>query len=79
MNSVTALWEGMHPLVSEPSRACPTLCMQVLILASLQKPKKLTFVGSDGSDRSFLAKPKDDLRKDYRQVMWVPDHLHYLG
>lgn len=35
----------------------------------LQKPKKLTFVGSDGLDYSFLAKPKDDLRKDYR---WVP-------
>lgn len=34
----------------------------------LQKPKKLTFIGSDGAEYSFLAKPKDDLRKDYRWV-----------
>jgi serine/threonine-protein kinase ATR len=35
-------------------------------MPSLQKPKKITFVGSDGLHHSFLAKPKDDLRKDYR-------------
>jgi len=35
-------------------------------MQSLQKPKKLTFVGSDGQEYPFLAKPKDDLRKDYR-------------
>ncbi|KAG2423362.1 hypothetical protein HYH02_015336, partial [Chlamydomonas schloesseri] len=35
-------------------------------LQIMQKAKKLTFVGSDGLDYSFLAKPKDDLRKDYR-------------
>jgi serine/threonine-protein kinase ATR len=37
-------------------------------MTSLQKPKKLTFVGSDGLEYPFLAKPKDDLRKDYRYV-----------
>ncbi|GFR46172.1 hypothetical protein Agub_g7700, partial [Astrephomene gubernaculifera] len=36
------------------------------VMQSLQKPKKLTFLGSDGAEYSFLAKPKDDLRKDYR-------------
>ncbi|PNW78179.1 hypothetical protein CHLRE_10g467200v5 [Chlamydomonas reinhardtii] len=39
---------------------------ELQIMQSLMKPKKLTFVGSDGLDYSFLAKPKDDLRKDYR-------------
>jgi serine/threonine-protein kinase ATR len=35
-------------------------------MPSLQKPKKMTFLGSDGAHHPFLAKPKDDLRKDYR-------------
>ncbi|KXZ54940.1 hypothetical protein GPECTOR_3g11 [Gonium pectorale] len=30
------------------------------------KPKKITFLDSDGNEYPFLAKPKDDLRKDYR-------------
>jgi serine/threonine-protein kinase ATR len=34
----------------------------------MQKPKKLCFKGSDGHDYPFLAKPKDDLRKDSRWV-----------
>uniref|UniRef100_A0A7R9VTK1 Serine/threonine-protein kinase ATR n=1 Tax=Chlamydomonas euryale TaxID=1486919 RepID=A0A7R9VTK1_9CHLO len=38
----------------------------VLVMPSLQKPKKITFRGSDGELYPFLAKPKDDLRKDYR-------------
>eukprot|EP00775_Hariotina_reticulata_P013107 gene13107-13235_t len=39
---------------------------EVLIMNSLMKPKKITFIGSDGAEYPFLAKPKDDLRKDYR-------------
>lgn len=39
---------------------------QVVIMSSLQKPKKLVFVGSDGSRHPFLCKPHDDLRKDAR-------------
>ncbi|KIZ00100.1 hypothetical protein MNEG_7860 [Monoraphidium neglectum] len=39
---------------------------EVLLMTSLQRPKKITFVGSDGGLYPFLAKPKDDLRKDYR-------------
>jgi serine/threonine-protein kinase ATR len=33
---------------------------------SLQKPKKITIMGTDGKDYIFLCKPKDDLRKDAR-------------
>lgn len=35
-------------------------------MASLQKPRKITIVGSNGQDYIFLCKPKDDLRKDAR-------------
>lgn len=40
----------------------------VEILASLQRPKKIVFHGSDGADHPFLCKPKDDLRKDARMM-----------
>ncbi|KAL8187826.1 UNVERIFIED_CONTAM: hypothetical protein K2H54_056449, partial [Gekko kuhli] len=36
------------------------------ILASLQKPKKITLKGSDGKSYIMMCKPKDDLRKDCR-------------
>lgn len=39
---------------------------EVLILSSLQKPRKLTAIGSDGRPYGLLCKPKDDLRKDQR-------------
>lgn len=38
------------------------------ILSSLQRPKKVIFLGSDGVYRPFLCKPKDDLRKDARMM-----------
>ncbi|KAG1359467.1 serine/threonine-protein kinase ATR [Cocos nucifera] len=38
------------------------------ILSSLQRPKKVVFLGSDGVHRPFLCKPKDDLRKDARMM-----------
>lgn len=38
------------------------------IIFSMQKPKKLTFKGSDGKTYPFLCKPNDDLRKDYRLI-----------
>ena len=40
----------------------------VQLLQSLQKPKKLTVIGDDGLEYSFLCKPKDDLRKDLRMM-----------
>lgn len=39
---------------------------EVQILPSLQRPKKICFISSDGVKRSLLCKPKDDLRKDLR-------------
>jgi len=38
------------------------------VLASLMRPKKLAIQGSDGHVYAFLAKPKDDLRKDTRMM-----------
>lgn len=38
----------------------------VLVLNSLQKPRKITIRGSDGHMYALLCKPKDDLRKDQR-------------
>ena len=40
----------------------------VTVFSSLQRPKKIKFLGSDGNEYSFLAKPKDDLRKDSRMM-----------
>eukprot|EP01135_Chromosphaera_perkinsii_P001010 Nk52_evm24s156 gene=Nk52_evmTU24s156 len=39
---------------------------RVELMASLQRPRKFIIVGSDGVRYPFLAKPKDDLRKDSR-------------
>ncbi|KAJ2697835.1 hypothetical protein FB645_005817 [Coemansia sp. IMI 203386] len=39
---------------------------EIEIMMSLQRPKKITMIGSDGKRYSFLCKPKDDLRKDAR-------------
>ncbi|KAI8805845.1 ataxia telangiectasia and Rad3 related, isoform CRA_a [Cladochytrium replicatum] len=39
---------------------------EIEVMQSLQKPRKITVIGSDGNDYIFLCKPKDDLRKDTR-------------
>ncbi|KAG1764780.1 FAT domain-containing protein [Suillus placidus] len=39
---------------------------EIEIMHSLAKPRKITVNGSDGIKYMFLAKPKDDLRKDAR-------------
>lgn len=39
---------------------------EVTILRSLQRPRKITFRGSDGKPYIQMLKPKDDLRKDFR-------------
>jgi serine/threonine-protein kinase ATR len=38
----------------------------VLVLSSLQRPRRITVIGSDGREYGLLCKPKDDLRKDQR-------------
>jgi serine/threonine-protein kinase ATR len=42
---------------------------QIDLLASLMRPKKIGIKGSDGVSHAFLAKPKDDLRKDTRMMV----------
>jgi len=39
---------------------------EVMVLGSLQRPRKLTVRGSDGNRYGLLCKPADDLRKDQR-------------
>jgi serine/threonine-protein kinase ATR len=39
---------------------------KVDVMNSLQKPRKLVIIASDGNQYPFLCKPKDDLRKDAR-------------
>lgn len=39
---------------------------EALVLNSLQKPRKISILGTDGRVYSLLCKPKDDLRKDQR-------------
>ncbi|WAR55831.1 hypothetical protein PtB15_6B574 [Puccinia triticina] len=39
---------------------------KITIMSSMQKPRKIGIVGSDGKIYPFLCKPKDDLRKDAR-------------
>ncbi|RVD85244.1 uncharacterized protein DFL_003570 [Arthrobotrys flagrans] len=36
------------------------------VMSSLQKPRKITIIGSDGHRYPLMCKPKDDLRKDAR-------------
>jgi len=43
-----------------------TFLDEVLVLNSLQKPRKISIRGSDGHIYALLCKPKDDLRKDQR-------------
>lgn len=39
---------------------------EISVLQSLQRPRKITFRGSDGKKYIHMLKPKDDLRKDSR-------------
>ncbi|KAJ3270791.1 serine/threonine-protein kinase M1 [Terramyces sp. JEL0728] len=41
---------------------------EIHIMASLQKPRRITMRGSDGKRYIFLCKPEDDLRKDSRMM-----------
>ena len=39
---------------------------EIEVMQSLQRPKKIKIIGSDGKNYIFLCKPEDDLRKDSR-------------
>lgn len=57
--------KAFRPFAKEPVTVSAFID-EAAVLASLQKPRKLTIRGSDGEIYSVLAKPKDDLRKDQR-------------
>ncbi|XP_050294547.1 serine/threonine-protein kinase ATR [Anthonomus grandis grandis] len=50
---------------------------EISVLTSLQRPRKISFRGSDGHSYTFMLKPKDDLRKDFR-LMEFNDIVNHL-
>ncbi|KDD75126.1 phosphatidylinositol 3- and 4-kinase, partial [Helicosporidium sp. ATCC 50920] len=68
MPTISAL--SLRPHEAPPSELVTVAGMEdgIEVLRSLQLPKKLTLLGSDGERYTFLAKPKDDLRKDTRMM-----------
>ena len=79
---------GMLPLSRKPEdnwnafgEAHPAFISNIVeeveVIRSLQCPKVITIIGSDGAHYKFLAKPKDDLRKDSR-VMEVNSLVNKL-
>ncbi|KAF7269206.1 hypothetical protein GWI33_017672 [Rhynchophorus ferrugineus] len=50
---------------------------EMSILTSLQRPRKINLRGSDGKNYTFMLKPKDDLRKDFR-LMEFNDIVNHL-
>uniref|UniRef100_J3MHR6 Serine/threonine-protein kinase ATR n=1 Tax=Oryza brachyantha TaxID=4533 RepID=J3MHR6_ORYBR len=59
---------AFHPFSVSEHPTIAGIADDAEILSSLQKPKKVVFIGSDGIARPFLCKPKDDLRKDSRMM-----------
>eukprot|EP00794_Sanderia_malayensis_P008013 gene8012-8872_t len=60
---------GVHHNHTPFPDSCPTftgLQDTIEVLRSLQKPKKVVIIGSDGKKYPMMCKPKDDLRKDGR-------------
>lgn len=62
-----------HPPSKENHNPFPNDCIYIKgledtveLLSSLQRPKKINLIGSDGRNYIMLCKPKDDLRKDAR-------------
>ncbi|XP_044590601.1 serine/threonine-protein kinase atr-like [Cotesia glomerata] len=51
---------------------------KVDVLHSLARPRKITLIGSDGKRYSFMCKPKDDLRKDFRLMEFNSIVNNYL-
>ena len=55
-----------HRAFSKDTITISTFLDEVLVLNSLQRPRKISVRGSDGRVYGLLCKPKDDLRKDQR-------------
>lgn len=56
----------LHKAFSGGNITISSFSDDVLVLSSLQRPRKLVVRGSDGRNYGLLCKPKDDLRKDQR-------------
>ncbi|WVZ78438.1 hypothetical protein U9M48_026147, partial [Paspalum notatum var. saurae] len=70
---------GFHPFSVSEHPTIAGIADEAEILSSLQKPKKVIFLGSDGVARPFLCKPKDDLRKDSRMMEFNAMINHLLS
>ena len=55
-----------HKAFTRDTITISTVLEDVLVLNSLQRPRKIMIRGSDGNLYALLCKPKDDLRKDQR-------------
>ncbi|XP_053774486.1 serine/threonine-protein kinase ATR isoform X2 [Desmodus rotundus] len=70
LNKAIHMKKSLEKFVGDATRLTDQLlelCNKpVEILASLQKPKKISLKGSDGKFYIMMCKPKDDLRKDCR-------------
>jgi serine/threonine-protein kinase ATR len=64
--SPTFAGKSYVPLEGSADRLYVVFYDEIEIMHSLAKPRKFTVNGSDGIKYMFLAKPKDDLRKDAR-------------
>lgn len=51
---------------------------EIFIFSSLQRPKKITLLGSDGKNYMLMMKAKDDLRKDFRLMEFNAVVKQYL-
>lgn len=61
--------------------ACVTICavsLDVMVLATKTRPKKLQLLGSDGLQHIFLLKGREDLRLDER-LMQVRDSFIFVS
>jgi len=65
--TVTGVIMRQHkPFSSRDCVSISSFLDDVLVLNSLQRPRKISIRGSDGHVYALLCKPKDDLRKDQR-------------
>lgn len=56
----------LHKAFSKDIITISSFLDEVLVLNSLQRPRRISIRGSDGHVYALLCKPKDDLRKDQR-------------
>ena len=54
--------------VPKPASMVPDLARWCLIWRAPHCAPQIVLLGSDGREHMFLAKPKDDLRKDHRMM-----------